>query len=172
MAQAAIDQSQAHAGARYTTFSPRLAPALCVAGGLLAIAGGLGAWVQVARVTTLGSVETSSVSGTGSGWGWIVAGLGAIVLAFASLRGARAQLLATGASIAAVVLLAIRVAHVSALASRMAFRAAANAGRSFTAYHAGFGWGAWAMTLAAVLLSLGVVVSVLRWIDERQGFAR
>jgi hypothetical protein len=75
------------------------------------------------------------------------------------------------ASIAAVVLLALRIAAVSSLASRMAFRAAASAGRSFTAYHAGFGWGAWAMTLAAVLLSLGVVVGALRWIDERQGFA-
>jgi hypothetical protein len=171
MAQAAIDRREAPPAAPYVSFSPRLAPILCIVGGLLAIAGGLGAWVQVASVTVLGSVRTSFLSGTGEGWGWIIAGVGGIVLACTSLRGARGRLLLEAASIAAVVLLALRIAAVSSLASRMAFRAAASAGRSFTAYHAGFGWGAWAMTLAAVLLSLGVVVGALRWIDERQGFA-
>ena len=62
-------------------------------------------------------------------------------------------------------------ADLSRVASGMAFRAGARAGLAFTAYHAGFGWGAWAMTLAAVALSLGVVVSLLRWLDERKGYA-
>jgi len=176
MAQAAIDpretQARAPGIAPYTTFSPRLGPALCVAGGLLAIMGGLGAWVQVARVTPLGSVQTSSVNGASYGWGWIIGGLGAMVLAFASLRATRARLLLIPASIAAVVVIAIRIAAVSSLSSRMAFRAASSAGRAFTAYHAGFGWGTWALTMSAVVLSLGVVIGTLRWIDERQGLAR
>ena len=65
----------------------------------------------------------------------------------------------------------LNVADLSRVASGMAFRAGARAGLAFTAYHAGFGWGAWAMTLAAVALSLGVVVSLLRWLDERKGYA-
>jgi hypothetical protein len=74
--------------------------------------------------------------------------------------------------VAAVVLIALRISDLSAQAGRMAFRAGAEAGRAFTAYHAGFGWGTWVMTLAAVLLSLGTIVSLLRWLDERQGLGR
>jgi hypothetical protein len=180
MARAALDADSSHMVATrapispvgYTPFSPRLAPSLIAAGGLLAIVGGLGLWVRAVAVTSSGMHQTGTVTGVGHAWGWVIAALGALALAGSLLRFSSSRWLLAPVSIAAVVLMAIRISDLSHESSRMAFRAGAQAGRAFTAYHAGFGWGAWAMTLAAVLITLGTVVTLLCWLDERRGFAR
>lgn len=156
----------------YTSFSPRLAPSLTAAGGVLAVVGGLGLWVRAVALTSTGIHQTATVRGVSHTTGWFIAALGAAAIAGSLLDWARARGLLVPISVAAVVLIALRVSDLSNQASRMAFRAGAEAGREFTAYHAGFGWGAWVLTLAAVLLSLGAIVFVLRWLDERKGFAR
>ena len=179
MAQGTLDPGLAHVETArapvppvgYTTFSPRLASSLTVAGGLLAIVGGLGLWVRALAVTPSGIHQTSTLTGIGRGSGWLIAVLGAIALAGSFVRFASSRWLLVPISIAAVVLMALRISNLSHQSSQMAFRAGAQAGRVFTAYHAGFGWGAWAMAMAAVLLSLGTIVSLLRWLDERKGFA-
>jgi len=176
MARAVLDPAPAmtlrETAVGYTTFSPRLASSLTAAGGLLAIVGGLGLWVRAVALTTSGIHQTATVTGFGHASGWFIAALGCVAVAGMLVRYPRIRLVAAAASVAAVVLIALRISGVSAQASRMAFRAGAEAGRAFTAYHAGFGWGTWVMTMAAVLLSLGTIVSLLRWLDERQGFGR
>ena len=178
MARAVLEQAPAPVvpvrgtAAGYTTFSPRLASSLTAAGGVLAIVGGLGLWVRAVALTSSGVHQTATATGIGHASGWFIAALGCIAVAGTLVRYPRIRLLAASASVAAVVLIALRISGLSAQASRMAFHAGAEAGRAFTAYHAGFGWGAWVMTLAAVLLSLGTIVSLLRWLDERQGYGR
>ena len=171
MAQAVIDRPPPPATAAYTTFSPRLAPSFIATGGLLAIAGGLGLWMRVTSVTAGTVHQSASLTGAGSATGWFIAALGIAAVAVSILHFPSSRWLGLAVSIAAVTLIALRIADLSRVASGMAFRAGARAGLAFTAYHAGFGWGAWAMTLAAVALSLGVVVSLLRWLDERKGYA-
>ncbi len=173
MAQAVFDRSPSSASAAYTTFSPRLAPSFIVPGGLLAIAGGLGLWVRVTSVDASGIAhQASRLSGAGTTTGWIVAALGAAAIATTFIRFPSSRWLRLAAAAAAVVLIAIRLSDLSTLASSIAFRSAARAGTAFTAYHAGFAWGAWALTLALVALSLGTLVSVLRWLDERKGLTQ
>jgi hypothetical protein len=161
--------------AAYRTFSPRLAPALIAAGGVLAIIGGLGVWIQAVKVTQTGSVQhAGSIVGAGRPWGWVIASLGAAAILSSLLRLRRWQWLPIAAqsiAVAAVVCIALRIGAVSREGSAMAFRAGARAGTTFAAYHAGFGWAAWIMTLAAVVLGLGGVVGLLRWIDVRKGLA-
>jgi len=171
MAQAVVDPRPASDTSGYATFSPRLAPSFIVAGGLLAIAGGLGLWVRVTSVTAGTVHQSASLTGAGSVTGWFIAALGIAAVAASIVRFPSSRWLGLAVSIAAVTLIALRVADLSRVASTMAFRAGARAGVAFTAYHAGFGWGAWVLTLAAVALSLGVVVSLLRWLDERKGYA-
>lgn len=168
MAQAVADRTAPKA---YTTFSPRLAPSFIVAGGLLAIAGGLGLWVRVTSVTLTGIHQTASLSGAARASGWFIAALGIAAVAASIFHFPSSRWLAPATSAAAIVLIGLRIGDLSRIASAMAFHAGAHAGVAFSAYHAGFGWGAWAMTLALVCLSLGVVVSVLRWLDERKGYA-
>jgi hypothetical protein len=168
MAQAAIDRPLP---AAYASFSPRLAPTFLIAGGLLAVAGGLGLWVRVTSVNIAVVTQTASLTGASSATGWFISALGVVAVASSLIHFPSSRWLAAAASAAAVLLSALRIADLSNVASAMAFRAGARAGVTFTAYHAGFGWGAWALTLATVSLSLGVVVSVLRWLDERKGLA-
>src|SRR5438270_11987441 len=76
MAQAVVDPRPASDTSGYATFSPRLAPSFIVAGGLLAIAGGLGLWVRVTSVTA-GTVHQSVIlTGAGSVTGGFIASLG------------------------------------------------------------------------------------------------
>ena len=172
MAQAAIDPAAAPAAA-YTSFSPRLSPSFIVSGGLLAIAGGLGLWVRVTSIDAAGVAHQGArLSGAGSATGWFIAALGAAAAASSFVRARRLAWLAPACSIGAVTLMALRLGDLSALGSSLAFRAGAHAGTAFTAYHAGFGWGAWVMTVAVVSLALGTVVAILRRLDERKGYAR
>ena len=172
MAQAAIDRTPATT-APYTSFSPRLAPSFVVSGGLLAIAGGLGLWVRVTSIDAAGAThQSATLSGAGSATGWLIAALGAAAAASSFVRARRLRWMAPACSIAGGTLMAVRVAGLSTLGSSMAFRAGARAGTAFVAYHAGFGWGAWAMTVALVSLALGTVVAFLRALDERKGYAR
>ena len=169
MAQAVIDRPPSVA-APYASFSPRLAPSLVTAGALLAIAGGLGLWVRVTSIDPTGIAhQTSSLTGAGTTTGWVVAVLGAVALATTFIRFPSSRWLRLAVSVAAIVFIALRLSDLSSFASAMAFRAASHAGTAFTAYHAGFGWGAWVMSLALVALALGTVVGVLRWLDERKG---
>ena len=172
MAQAVIDRPPPSAAAAYASFSPRLAPSLIAAGSLLAIAGGLGSWVRVTSIDPAGIAhQSSSLSGASTTTGWVVAVLGAVAIAATFIRFPSSRWLRFGTSIAAIVFIALRLSDLSSLASAMAFRAGSRAGTAFTAYHAGFGWGAWVMALALVALALGTVVGVLRWLDERKGLA-
>ena len=169
MAQVVIDRPRPGTAA-YTSFSPRLGPSFIATGGLLAIAGGLGSWVRVTSIDPAGIAhQTSSLSGAGTATGWFVAALGVVAIAATFIRFPSSRWLRVAASAAAVIVIALRLSDLSSLASGMAFRAGARAGTAFTAYHAGFGWGAWVMTLALVALALGTIVVLLRWLDERKG---
>jgi hypothetical protein len=172
MGQAVVDRSPPRTTASYTSFSPRLGPSFIATGGLLAIAGGLGSWVRVTSIDPTGIAhQTSSLSGSGTTTGWLVATLGLVAVAATFIRFPGSRWLRLAVSAAAVSLIALRLSDLSSLASAMAFRAGARAGTAFTAYHAGFGWGAWVMTLALVSLALGTIVTSLRWLDERKGLA-
>jgi len=127
--------------------------------------------VRVTDVTPIAIHQTASLSGAGRWDGWLIAALGAVAAATSIVRFASSRWISLAASLAALGFIGVRIGDLSRLASAMAFRAGARAGTAFTAYHAGFGWGAWMMTLAAVALALGSIVAALRWLDERKGYA-
>src|SRR5438477_504720 len=123
MAQAVVDPRPASDTSGYAPFSPRLAPSFIVAGGLLAIAGGLGLWVRVTSVTAGTVHQSASLTGAGSVTGWFIAALGIAAVAASIVRFPSSRWLGLAVSIAAVTLIALRVADLSRVASTMAFGA-------------------------------------------------
>ena len=79
-----LDAAKLPAPGAYRSFSPRLGPALLVAGGSLGALGALGTWVRVTRLATEGGLpeQVTLVRGA-SGGGWLLVVLGAIVVAAA-----------------------------------------------------------------------------------------
>jgi hypothetical protein len=167
--------SEPLASSEYKTFSPRLAPTLSMFGGLLAIAGGLGVWVRALEMTPAGTqVRTGSITGFNHAWGWVIAVLGVVAIAVATRWNDRrvwraAAPIAVAAALAT--LIGLRLSWAGDVAGRLAFGAGTHAGSAFTTYHAGFGWGAWLLALAAVASVLGVAAGVMRALDVRRGLS-
>ena len=157
----------------YRTFSSKLAPSLFVTGGLLAIVGGLGAWIRTSQIVVEGFTEeeVGVVMGHTSTWGRVIAGLGALA-AVSAIVWTQKRLLPKLASLAIglglVGLAAWRLPIINRQAESFADQAITG-DTSFIVFHAGFGWGAWCLIAAAVLLFLGVNAGVLRELDLRRG---
>jgi len=170
-----MDQTLNETITQYRAFSPRLAPTLTITGGILAIAGGLGVWVRAVEVTPAGtSARIGSITGFDHAWGWIIAALGVCAIAAGMLwNDRRVERASAPVAVAAasITMIALRLSWAGDIAGRLAFRAGTRAGSAFTTYHAGFGWGAWLLALAAVASVLGVVAGVMRALDVRRGLA-
>jgi hypothetical protein len=150
---------------------PRVAPGLTATGGLLVALGGLGTWVRATQVPAGGSVEeqVASIAGRSESGGWILlaVGIAAVVAAFAwNARAPGLRALAGGVSLVVIVLAAIRLALIDSRAAELTGEAASRP--ELDAFHAGFGWGAWLLLVAVVLLGLGVLVGVLREVEARR----
>jgi hypothetical protein len=150
---------------------PRLAPGLTVAAGLLVALGGLGTWIRATRVPSGGSVEeqVAAIAGRSESGGWILfaVGIAAAIAAFAwTSRAPRLRAVAAGVSLVVIGLVTIRLALIDGRAADLATGAASRA--DLDAFHAGFGWGAWLLLLAVVLLGLGVLAGALREIELRR----
>jgi len=167
----------------YKTFSPKLPPALTAFGGLLAIGGGLGAWVRATRVQTEGlAPEQVAVSmGYNDPEGLTIAVFGGVALItallwlrrkplFGFLPAFAVKLVPVLASVAVIGLAIWQLPLIDQQAQALAADAIQDA--SFTAFHAGLGWGAWLMIVASVLLFLGIVIGILREFDLRSAAKR
>ena len=157
----------------YRTLSLRAVLGPTLAGGLLAIAGGLGVWVRAVQ-TSAGATEPAQVGrviGASHVWGWIVAALGlAVAVASPWWNGRDWRSFVPGVvAVAAIVVIVVQLRWASATSTSMADAVRADAGVAFSAYHAGFGWGAWTMGIAAVLLGIGAVAGAMRLVDVRKG---
>ena len=151
--------------------SPRLAPALTMAGGLLTGLGGIGTWVRATSLSTgsLAPKEVSSVAGYSETGGWILLVLGLLSLgaAFAwRARKARVRAMAALASVISIVFAVVRLAIVDRRAVEIAADASSRTG--IESFHAGYGWGAWLLLTGAVLLILGILAGGLRELDLRR----
>ncbi len=163
----------------YRTFSPKIAPALSAAGGILAVLGGLGAWVRATQVETEGlDAELVTLTmGYDDPEGLTLATLGAI-LVVASLLWIRRRpifnlipapvlkVVPLLLSLGIIVLAAWQLPEIDQEARELAAQAIEQLG--FVSYHAGFGWGAWCMLVAALTVFLGSAVGILRELDLRR----
>ncbi|MEA2499123.1 MAG: hypothetical protein QOH26_1528 [Actinomycetota bacterium] len=157
----------------YRTFSPKLAPSLFVTGGLLAILGGLGAWIRTSQVVVEGFAEEQIgvVMGHAATWGRVIGILGALTT-LSALAWLQPRLIPKLASVALALgiigLAAWRLPVINRQAEAFADQALTGDAQ-FIVYHAGFGWGAWCLIAATVLLFLGVTAGILRELDLRRG---
>jgi hypothetical protein len=157
----------------YTTFSPKLAPGLTIAGGLLTVLGGLGAWIRTSQIVVEGFTEEQAgvVMGHEANWGRVLGVLGGLaVLSAAAWVGTRLllKLAPVVLSLAIVGVAAWRLPIIDEQAQAFADQALTGDAQ-FVVYHAGFGWGAWCLIVAAVCLFLGLTAGVLRELDLRRG---
>ena len=163
----------------YKTFSPKLAPGLTALGGILAIAGGLGAWVRAVQVETegLAAEEVEVVMGYNDPEGLTIAVFGAVALLtsffwlrrrplFNVLPPFVLKVIPILASLGVVGLAAWQLPLIDRQANAMAAEAVERLG--FTTFHAGLGWGAWTMVVAASALFLATIIGILREIDLRR----
>lgn len=163
--------TEARDAASRPAIPPRLAVGLTASGGLLVALGGLGTWIRATGVPTGGTVEeqVAAVAGRSESGGWILfaVGIAATIAAFAwTARAPRVRAVAAGVSLVVIGLAAIRLALVDGRAAELASEAASRP--DLDAFHAGFGWGAWLLLLAVVLLGLGVLAGALREIELRR----
>jgi hypothetical protein len=164
----------------YKTFSPKIAPALTALGGILAIAGGLGAWVRAVQIETEGLVaeEVEVVMGYNDPEGLTIAVFGAVALLtsffwlrrrpvwFKTIPAFVIKLIPILASLGVVGLVAWQLPLIDRQASAMAQEAVERLG--FASFHAGLGWGAWTLVVAASALLLATIIGILREIDLRR----
>jgi hypothetical protein len=156
----------------YRTFSRRLAPGLAAAGGALAFIGGLGAWIQATQVRSEGipPQPVGTIYGSSEGAGAALALLGALVVFAAAVTIWTKLLPKLFVEVSALALMGAAIARLVTLKGRAADMAqAAQQNGAFTAYHAGFGWGAWLLLLAVVLLFLAALIGGLREVDLKRG---
>lgn len=166
----------------YRTFSPKVAPGLTAAGGALAILGGLGQWVRATRVVTEGLqpelVDFSMGYDDAEGVTMAVFGGIAMLTSFFWLRrrpvfkvvpSIAIKLIPVLVSLAIVGLAVWELPLIDRSAQGLAQQAIDRA--DFVSFHAGLGWGAWCLIVAAVLLFLGTFVGILREFDLKRGTA-
>jgi hypothetical protein len=167
-------RADSETGTGYRTFPSRIPVILTALGGGLVVLGSLGASVRASAIQRLNEdpQQVRVLMGHEGGIGWILAGLGLalMVLSFAWLGRRRvpkamtmAVVIATGAIVAS------RLLHFNEVAAGWAD--AATSAPRFIGFHAGLGWGAWALLVGAILAGFGVLVGLLRELDVRKGFA-
>jgi hypothetical protein len=163
----------------YKTFSPKVAPGLTALGGILAIAGGLGAWVRAVQIETEGLApeEVEVVMGYNDPEGLTIAVFGAVAVLtsffwlrrrplFNSIPAFFLKVIPILASFGVVGLVAWQLPLIDQQASAMAEEAVDRLG--FASFHAGLGWGAWTMVVAASALFIATITGILREIDLRR----
>jgi hypothetical protein len=157
----------------YATFSPKLAPGLTAIGGVLAVLGGLGAWIYASRTVTegLAAERAATTMGYSEPAGIVIAVLGAVAIGGAFIWSTRwliPKLVPIVGTIALVTLIAMKLTEIDRDAAALADQIR-NGSLGFYTYHAGFGWGAWSLLAAAVAIVLGSIVGILRELDVRKG---
>lgn len=158
----------------YRTFSKRAPVFLTATGGFLLLLGGLGTALRASAVFHAGSdpVTVRDLMGFHSGAGWAIAAAGALLAASSLLWTVRSRVVAKIPaillSVGAAVLVASRLVSLDDYAAIWATDA--KSFHRYIGYHAGLGWGAWAMLGGAILDSFGLLIGVLRAIDLRRGF--
>ena len=171
--RAARAESAVVAPVGYRTFSPKLAPGLVAGGGLLSVAGALGAWIRTSRVVSesLPEEQVGVVMGHAADWGRLIAvvsGLAAISALAWLTRKFLLKVVSIVLSVATIVLAAIRLPVINDQAAALADEARTGE-IDFISFHAGFGWGAWCLIVGAVALFLGISTGLLRELDVRRG---
>jgi amino acid transporter len=156
----------------YRTFPARLPTLLTAsAGGFIAL-GALGTAVRATAVAEARDdpKQVRALMGYRQGLGWVLAiiGLVLVVAAFGWLMRRRLlKLAAIGVTAGAMVLVVLRLLAFDDRAR--AWGEAARRAPRYIGFHAGFGWGAWALLLGAILAGFGILVGVLRELDLRRG---
>jgi hypothetical protein len=166
------DAGAPEAGQQYRTFPRKIAPTLLGAGGVLALIGGLGAWIRAVEVknASLGPQAVGTLWGYSEPTGRAIAILAAVAIVIAAASYFMDILPRFALEGAAAVLFAVMITRLITLNSRSsALAAAAKQNPHFLSFNAGFTWGAWLMLLAAVFVFLGLVVGALRELDLIRG---
>lgn len=159
-------------GTEYRTFPSRLPALLSVVAGSFGFLGALGAGVRASAITDLHEdpKQVGVVMGYRSGAGWLLAVLAIIVMAsgFAWL-GRRAMLRSAAAGVALIfaVLAVLRLRSFDGRAKELAEKARQSP--DFIGFHAGLGWGAWLLMVAAIIVGFALLVGALRYLDLRKG---
>lgn len=160
------------AGAVYRTFPARLPAVLCMLAGVSGVLGALGAGVRASAVATAREEpkQVGVLMGHSDVTGWVLAVL-AVLLGLSAIawlgRRKGLKLGAAGAAIAFVVLAGLRLGSLDRRGALWA--EAAQRQPNFVGYHAGFGWGAWLLLIAAILATFALLVAALRAFDLRKG---
>jgi hypothetical protein len=159
----------------YRTFARKIPHALIASGGAIAFIGALGAWIRATEVKS----ESLPPQLVGTLWGYAdhtgrAIAIVAAVAAFIAVIGYFTDFLPRfSLEAAGLVLFAVLLARLLSLNSRSGeLAAAAKQNPSFFSYNASFGWGAWLMLLAVVLVFLGSLVGALRELDIKRGLSQ
>lgn len=168
-------RADSETGAGYRTFPSKLPVVLTALGGGFIALGSLGASIRASAITRLNEDPTTVrlLMGSDSKAGWIVAGLGVVVIV-ASFVWFRRSVVMKLALIALFVVTAALVAgRLQSFDDRAAIWAEqARRSPDFVGFHAGFGWGAWCMLVGAILAGFGLLIGALRELDLRKGITR
>jgi hypothetical protein len=158
----------------YRTFPKKIAPSLVAAGAVLALTGGLGAWIRAVEVrnVSLGAQPAGQIWGFSEPTGRAIAILAAVALVVAAATTFLDVLPRFALEAAALALGGVMIARLISLDSRaeaIAAGARSQLNPNLTSFNAGFTWGAWLMLLSVVLVFLGLVVGALRELDRIRG---
>ena len=161
----------------YKPFSDRLPGALTGLGGALTILGALGVWIR-ATVSGVSSSfqapeEVERIMGHADKLGWGLAAFGLLALAGSRAWSFRKSLPKFIPITSALVIAAVTARQLLLLQDQyrgMVEKAVQTAKTQAEAgiYHAGYGWGAWLLLVASVLLVLGAIAGLMRELDMRR----
>ena len=152
----------------YRSFSAKLAPGLSAAAAALFLLGGLGTWLRVVISESAADVpaDTNAVLGYQHAHGWVLA-IGSVLLLIASWfwtkPGWLLKVIPSSVGIVLIGLATWRIAVIDGEAVRML--AEAHERLDFVNYHVGFGWGAWLLLTAAVVVAVSILIGCLREFD-------
>ncbi|HET7483435.1 MAG TPA: hypothetical protein VFK89_11300 [Actinomycetota bacterium] len=180
MAIATEETTVEQSATSYRTFSGKVPTTLLAGGGALAAIGALGEWVRATKVASesMPPQQVATVMGYSEAAGPLIAIVAALaaVLAFAwsrrsSVGFVHPSALRVASSFATIILVALigwRVPEMDRQAAAMAHDAQTGA-LDFVAFHAGLGWGAWCLVIAAALTVAGFAAGLLREVDRKRG---
>lgn len=163
---------------QYSSFSRKLPAVFTGLGGALTILGALGKWTRATRGTASqrAAEEVQAVMGHTSLIGWAIAAVGLVALIGSIawfMRGFLPKLVPTVAALIVAWAAPWQLLELQDRYRAMAQTARKTAEESTTSYvfHAGYGWGAWLLPMAAIMLMLGAIAGLLRHLDVRRGIA-
>lgn len=161
----------------YKPFSDRLPGALTGIGGALTILGALGVWIRATVSGVSGSFqapeEVQRIMGHADTIGWGLAAFGLLALAGSRAWSFRKFLPKLIPITSALVIAGVVARQLLLLQDRykgMVSKAVDTAKTQAEAgiYHAGYGWGAWILIAASLLLVLGAFAGLMRELDVRR----